>query len=94
MALTSTRYSASGAPRKIWSDRDDGRLRAALDAEGLLAATGNRGRIYRIHETASSKTSRISKRPRRSALPTRRRAIYVGTANAGKLYLLSHGDDP
>ena len=39
-----------GPPRKIWSGHDDILYSLAWTPDGVLAATGNRGRIYRIHD--------------------------------------------
>jgi hypothetical protein len=42
--------SPQGAPRKLWTTRDDVIYALHSTPQGLLAATGNRGRIYRIQE--------------------------------------------
>ena len=42
--------SPQGAPRRLWVAHDDVVYALRSTPQGLLAATGNRGRIYRIHE--------------------------------------------
>jgi WD40 repeat protein len=81
--------SAQGAPRKLWASRDDVVYALRSTPQGLLAATGNRGRIYRILEdgsyvdlarTASGQAMSFAKAPG---------GTYVGTSNTGRLYKLN-----
>ncbi len=46
--------SASEAPRRIWAGHDDVVYSLLSTKDGLLAATGNRGRVYRLHDDGSS----------------------------------------
>jgi hypothetical protein len=41
------------APRKLWAGKDEIVYALAAQAEGLLALTGNRGRVFRIKEDGS-----------------------------------------
>ena len=61
-----------GAPRKLWATRDDVVYALHAAPHGLLAATGNRGRIYRITKTAPLSTWPTRPSARRPPLPTRR----------------------
>ncbi|HEY0760139.1 MAG TPA: hypothetical protein VGD59_12885 [Acidisarcina sp.] len=82
---------APGAPpRKLWSGHDDIVYALRWRSDGLLAATGNRGRIYRIDESGSfadvghveaSQTVGFAEAPAGG--------LYLGTSNTGKLYSLS-----
>ncbi len=45
---------SSEAPRRIWAGHDDVVYSLQPTKDGLLAATGNRGRVYRLHDDGSS----------------------------------------
>ncbi len=62
--------------------------------KGLLAATGNRGRIYRIHESGEFEDLAHLESSQAIGLADAPQGYYVATANSGKLYLLSHSADP
>lgn len=81
-----------GAPRKLW--RDSAAIVYALrwTPQGLLAATGNEGRIYRIHEDGSFADIAHLKAAQATGFADSSRGTYISTANTGRLYLLSHGD--
>ena len=81
----------SGAPRKLWSGRDDIVYALRWTPEGLLAATGNRGRVYRIQESGEFADVAHLEASQATGFAESERGVYVSTANAGKLYLLSHG---
>lgn len=84
----------NGAPRKLWEDHDDVVYALRWTREGLLAATGNRGRIYRIHEDGSYADIAHLESSQATGFADCPRGIYVSTANTGKVYLLSHGNAP
>jgi hypothetical protein len=84
--------TAGGAPRKLWSGRDDIVYALHWTPQDLLAATGNRGRIYRIAEDGSYADVAHLEASQATGFADSDRGIYVSTANAGKVYLLSHGD--
>ena len=52
------------APRKIWSGKDEIVYALAARPDGVLALTGNRGRIFRIQDDGSFADSPILKRSR------------------------------
>ncbi len=78
------------APHKIWTDRDDIVYALAWTSEGLLAATGNRGRIYRIHDDGQYADVAHLEASQAVGFADSPQGLYVGTANTGKVYLLSH----
>ncbi len=82
----------NGAPRKLWADSDDIVYALRWTPQGLLAATGNRGRIYRIHEDGSYDDIAHLEASQATGFADSERGTYVSTANTGKVYLLSHGD--
>lgn len=81
-----------GAPRKVWATRDD--VIYALDAtpKGLLAATGNRGHVYRVQEDGSYADISHAEASQVIAFAPTAAGIYMGASNSGKILWL--GDDP
>ncbi len=80
-----------GAPHKIWSDHDDIVYALHWTPQGLLAATGNRGRIYRIHDDGQYADIAHLEASQAVGFADSPQGLFVGTANTGKVYLLSHG---
>ncbi len=83
-----------GAPRQIWEDHDDIVYALAWTADGVLAATGNRGRIYRVHDDGTYADVAHLEASQATGFADTAKGWYVATANAGKLYELSHGEAP
>jgi hypothetical protein len=83
-----------GAPRKLWSDRDSVVYALRSTPQGLLAATGNRGRIYRIHASGEFEDLAHLEASQAVGFADTSQGYYVATANTGRLFLLSHSDDP
>jgi sugar lactone lactonase YvrE len=82
----------NGAPRKLWAARDDIVYALRWTKSGLLAATGNRGRVYRIAEDGSYADVAHLEASQVTGFADSERGTFVSTANTGKVYLLSHGD--
>jgi WD40 repeat protein len=82
--------AANGAPRKLWSGHDDVVYALRWQTDGLLAATGNRGRIYRIQEDGSYADIAHLEASQATGFADSPRGLYIGTANTGKVYRLSH----
>jgi WD40 repeat protein len=85
--------SPQGAPRKLWSSRDDVVYALRVTPQGLLAATGNRGRIYRIHEDGSYVDLAHGATGQATAFADAPEGTYVATSNTGRLYKLSDRPD-
>lgn len=81
-----------GPPRKIWSGHDDIVYSLAWTSGGVVAATGNRGRIYRIQDNGDYADIAHLEASQVTGFAESPKGLYASTANAGKLYLLSHGD--
>ncbi|HYK35003.1 hypothetical protein [Alloacidobacterium sp.] len=81
-----------GAPHKIWSDHDDIVYALHWTPQGLLAASGNRGRIYRIHDDSQYADIAHLEASQAVGFADSPQGLYVGTANTGKVYLLSHSE--
>jgi len=93
--------TANAGPRKLWSDKDDVVYQLAMAPGGLMALTGNRGRIFVIHEDGNySDVAHLEAQQAVSlaALPGEGfdgpnspnvpRGWLVGSANTGKLFRL------
>ena len=57
--------------------------------DGLLAATGNRGRIYRVQENGEYADIAHLEASQATGFATAPDGLYVGTSNGGKLFHLS-----
>ncbi|WP_446742284.1 hypothetical protein [Silvibacterium acidisoli] len=84
----------NGAPRKLWNDKDDIVYALHWTPQGLLAATGNRGRVYRIDESGGYADIAHLESSQATGFADSPNALYVATANSGKLYTMTHGDAP
>jgi WD40 repeat protein len=82
--------AANGAPRKLWSGHDDIVYALRWQPDGLLAATGNRGRIYRIQEDGSYSDIAHLEASQATGFADSPRGLYIGTTNTGKVYRMSH----
>lgn len=80
-----------GPPRQIWEDREDIVYALQWTPKGVLAATGNRGRIYRVQDDGSFADIAHLEASQATSLADSAKGWLVGTANAGKLFRLSHG---
>ena len=86
--------TANGAPRKLWSDREDVIYALRATPKGLLAATGNRGRVYRVQESGEYEDIAHLDASQAVGFADAPGGVYVGTSNSGKLYTLSAAIDP
>ena len=78
------------APRKLWASKDDIVYALVSRPDGLLAFTGNRGRIFRIQEDGSyADIGHIDAQQALSVEPTSNEGFLIGTGNTGKLIRMS-----
>ncbi len=78
------------APRKIWSGKDEVVYALAARSDGLLALTGNRGRVFRIQDDGTYADVAHLEAQQGLSLAVRGPSdIFVGTGNTGKLYTLA-----
>jgi WD40 repeat protein len=80
-----------GPPRKIWSGHDDILYALAWTPDGVLAATGNRGRLYRIHDDGTWADVAHLEATQVTGFADSAKGLFVSTANSGKLFFLGHG---
>ena len=81
------------APRKLWSGKDEIVYALAVRADGLLALSGNRGRIFRIRDDGSYADVAHLQAQQGLSLATVQDAegmggVLIGTGNTGKVLLL------
>ncbi len=86
---TPAKAAGTGAPHRLWSSRDDIVYALYATPEGLLAASGNRGHIYRIAEDGSYSDVAHLMASQVTGLAQSSAGLYAVTANTGKLYLLA-----
>ena len=80
-----------GAPHRIWNSHDDIVYSLRATDAGLMAATGNRGHIYRIAEDGSTEDIAHLLASQVTGFAEGSAGLYAATANPGKLYLLETG---
>ena len=85
--------NASGAPRKLWSDKEDVVYALEPSPQGLLAATGNRGRIYRIQESGEYEDIAHVDASQAMGFAETAGGLFIGSSNTGKLFSLSSAPD-
>jgi hypothetical protein len=78
------------APRKLWSDKDTIVYELAARPDGLLALTGNRGRVFRINEDGSyADIGHLDAQQGLSlAVEQNSENVLIGAGNTGKLFRL------
>ncbi len=81
------------APRKLWSGKDEIVYALAARPDGLIALSGNRGRIFRIQDDGSyADVGHLSAQQGLSLTAVQSTegtgGLIVGTGNTGKVYLL------
>jgi hypothetical protein len=76
------------APRKLWSGKEEIVYAMASRPDGLLALTGNRGRVLRIQEDGSfADVAHLqAQQGLNMAVAPGSQGILIGTGNTGKLY--------
>jgi hypothetical protein len=85
--------SEGQAPRKLWSDKDEIVYALAARADGLLALSGNRGRVFRIHDDGSYADVAHLQAQQGLSLASVQDAegmggVFIGAGNTGKVFLL------
>ncbi len=84
------RIAADGAPEKLLTLKDDVVYALAVHNGELLAATGNRGRIYRVdtHETGRFTDIAHLEASQAMAFAPLKDGLLVATSNSGKVFRL------
>jgi WD40 repeat protein len=82
------------APRKLWSGKDEIVYALAARADGLIALTGNRGRVFRINDDGSYADIAHLEAQQGLSLAVRQNSsdLLIGTGNTGKLVFLGRAE--
>jgi hypothetical protein len=96
-ALAPVIGDSAQAPRKLWAGKDEIVYALAARPDGLLALTGNRGRVFRIQEDGSYADIAHLEAQQGLSLAAVQSAegagdILIGTGNTGKLVLLGRAE--
>jgi hypothetical protein len=82
------------APRKLWSGKDEVVYALAAQSDGVVALTGNRGRVFKIGDDGSYADIGHLNAQQGLSLAAMQGAndILIGTGNTGKLVLLGRAE--
>jgi hypothetical protein len=83
------------APRKLWAGKDEIVYALAAQADGLLALTGNRGRVFKIADNGSyADIAHLAAQQALSlaVVPSSDGGVLIGTGNTGKLVFLGRSE--
>ncbi len=84
------RIGLDGAPSKLLALKDDVVYGLAFRGEALLAATGNRGRVYRVDTQVPGRFTDVAhlEASQGMAFAAVKDGLLVGTSNSGKVFKL------
>jgi hypothetical protein len=84
------RIAVDGSPQKILTLKDDVVYALAVRNGSLLAATGNRGRVYRVDTQAAGRFTDVAhlEASQGMAFAPVKDGLLVGTSNSGKVFRL------
>jgi hypothetical protein len=90
------RIGVDGAPQKLLTLKDDVVYALAVRGGSLLAATGNRGRVYRIDTSGSGRFSDVAhlEASQGMAFAGVKDGLLVATSNSGKVFRLGDAVSP
>jgi hypothetical protein len=76
------------APRKVWSGKEEIVYALAARPEGVLALSGNRGRVFMIQENGEYADVAHVEAQQGLSLAASGGDVLIGTGNTGRLYVL------
>ncbi len=83
------RIAPDGAPKTIWSSKDELVYALAFDQTGrLLAGTGNKGRIYAIRDGEYTDLSKASASQVTAFASAPQGGVFAATSNLGKVFTI------
>jgi hypothetical protein len=84
------RIAADGSPQKLLTLKDDVVYALAVRNGSLLAATGNRGRVYRVDAQAAGRFTDVAhlEASQGMAFASAKDGLLVATSNSGKVFRL------
>jgi len=82
------------APRKLWAGKDEIVYALTAQSDGLLALTGNRGRVFKIADNGNyADIAHLDSQQGLSLAMAQDAGILIGTGNTGKLFRLAASAD-
>ena len=87
-ALTPASGDSVQAPRKLWSGKDEVVYALSARPDGLLALTGNRGRVFRIADDGSYADVAHLQAQQGLSMAVAENGLLIGAGNTGKLLRL------
>ncbi|WP_353069029.1 hypothetical protein RBB75_19345 [Tunturibacter empetritectus] len=90
------KIGVDGAPQKLLTLKDDVVYALAVRGGNLLAATGNRGRVYRVDTNGSGRFSDVAhlEASQAMAFAAVKDGLLVATSNSGKVFRLGDAVAP
>nr|WP_257031087.1 hypothetical protein [Edaphobacter lichenicola] len=90
------KIGVDGAPQKLLTLKDDVVYALAVRGGNLLAATGNRGRVYRVDTNGSGRFSDVAhlEASQAMAFAAAKDGLLVATSNSGKVFRLGDAVAP
>jgi hypothetical protein len=83
------RIATDGAPKTIWSSKDDIVYALGFDSAGkLIAGTGNKGKLYSISDSSYSDLSKASANQVTALVRAPQGGLYAATSNLGKVFVI------
>jgi hypothetical protein len=83
------RIAPDGAPKTVWSSKEDVVYALAFDGAGhLIAGTGNKGRLYAIADNGYTDLTKASASQVTAFARAPHGGLYAATSNLGKVFLL------
>ena len=83
------RIALDGAPKTIWSSKEDVVYALAFDSSGhLIAGTGNKGRLYAIADNEFTDLTKASASQVTAFAHAPHGGLYAATSNLGKVFLV------
>jgi hypothetical protein len=77
------------APRKLWAGKEEIVYALTAQSDGLLALTGNRGRVFKIADDGSYADIAHLESQQGLSLAVATDSVLIGTGNTGKLFRLA-----
>ncbi|MGD0735877.1 MAG: hypothetical protein ABR976_12055 [Terracidiphilus sp.] len=85
-AIAADPEAAPQSPRRLWSGKDEIVYALAARPDGLLALSGNRGRVFRIADDGSYADVAHLDAQQGLSFAATENAVFIGTGNTGKLF--------
>jgi hypothetical protein len=92
-AISANPEAAPQAPRRLWAGKDEIVYALAARPDGLLALTGNRGRVFKIADDGSYADVAHLDAQQGLSFAATENGLLIGSGNTGKLFRLGAAAD-